>query len=221
MAWNSVGPECGRCMVWSRLHGYFKDSLTLCYKIQSTKIAIICMTAFLVWLSCFLISHQWDWAWCTSNQVWYFWLFCSPWPHISLPVYTLNTNFQKAKHFCDRKWHSSLIELLRVRLVHVFKNWKLLFKNFCGNICGWKSVWKCVQCYLKTENCCLKTLTKHPLSLWQNRVLEFKVLFFSWEIFYCLVAKLGKNSRILLFFEIISVLLMFEKYLTMYHFFLT
>ena len=159
-----------RCMVWSRLHGYFKDSLTLCYKIQSTKIAIICITAFLVWLSCFLISHQWDWAWCTSNQVWYFWLFCSPWPHISLPVYTLNTNFQKAKHFCDRKWHSSLIELL---------------------------------------------------SLWQNRVLEFKVLFFSWEIFYCLVAKLGKNSRILLFFEIISVLLMFEKYLTMYHFFLT
>ena len=170
MAWNSVGPECGRCMVWSRLHGYFKDSLTLCYKIQSTKIAIICMTAFLVWLSCFLISHQWDWAWCTSNQVWYFWLFCSPWPHISLPVYTLNTNFQKAKHFCDRKWHSSLIELL---------------------------------------------------SLWQNRVLEFKVLFFSWEIFYCLVAKLGKNSRILLFFEINNVLLMFEKYLTMYHFFLT
>ena len=158
------------CMVWSPLHGYFKDSLTLCYKIQSTKIAIICITAFLVWLSCFLISHQWDWAWCTSNQVWYFWLFCSPWPHISLPVYTLNTNFQKAKHFCDRKWHSSLIELL---------------------------------------------------SLWQNRVLEFKVLFFSWEIFYCLVAKLGKNSRILLFFEIISVLLMFEKYLTMYHFFLT
>ena len=44
-----------RCMLWSRLHGYFKDSLTLCYKIQSTKIAI---TAFLVWLSCFLISHQ-------------------------------------------------------------------------------------------------------------------------------------------------------------------
>ena len=100
-----------RCMVWGRLHGYFKDSLTLCYNIQSTKIAIICITAFLVWLSCFLISHQWDWAWCTSNQIWYFWawctsnqiwyfwawctsnqiwyfwLFCSPRPHISLPVW--------------------------------------------------------------------------------------------------------------------------------------
>ena len=75
-----------RCMVWGRLHGYFKDSLTLCYNIQSTKIAIICITAFLVWLCCFLISHQWDWAWCTSNQVWYSWLFCSPCRHISLPV---------------------------------------------------------------------------------------------------------------------------------------
>ena len=61
-----------------------KDSLTPCYKIQSTKIAIISITAFLVWLSCFLISHQWDWAWCRSNQVWYFWLFCSPVPHISV-----------------------------------------------------------------------------------------------------------------------------------------
>ena len=70
-----------RCMVWSRLHGYFKDSLTLCYKIQSTKIAIICITAFLVWLSCFLISHQWDWAWCTSHQVWYF--------RLSLPVWKI------------------------------------------------------------------------------------------------------------------------------------
>ena len=88
------------CMVWSPLHGYFKDSLTLCYKIQSTKIAKICITAFLIWLSCFLISHQWDWAWCRGNRVWYFWLFCSPRPHISFPVWkkdTLNTNFQKTK----------------------------------------------------------------------------------------------------------------------------
>ena len=49
-------------------------------------------------------------------------------------------------------------------LVHVFKNWKLLFKNFCGNTCGWKSVWKYVKCCLKTENCCLETFTKYPLS---------------------------------------------------------
>ena len=53
---------------------------------------------------------------------------------------------------------------LRARLVCVFKNWKLLFKNICGNTCGWKSVLKCVKCCLKTENGCLKTQTKHPLS---------------------------------------------------------
>ena len=50
-------------------------------------------------------------------------------------------------------------------MVHVFKNWKLLFENFYGNTCGWKSVLKYVKCCLKTENCCLKTLTKHPLIL--------------------------------------------------------
>ena len=48
-------------------------------------------------------------------------------------------------------------------LVCVFKNWKLLFKNICGNTCGWKSVLKCVKCCLKTENGCLKSQTKHPL----------------------------------------------------------
>ena len=59
----------------------------------------------------------------------------------------------------------SLRKLIRARLVHVFKNWKLLFENFYGNTCGWKSVLKYVKCCLKTENCCLKTLTKHPLIL--------------------------------------------------------
>ena len=53
---------------------------------------------------------------------------------------------------------------LRVCLVHVFKNWKLLFKNFCENTCGWNSVWKYVKCCLKTKNCCLETLAKHPLT---------------------------------------------------------
>ena len=54
---------------------------------------------------------------------------------------------------------------IRVRLVHMFKNWKLLFKNICGNTCGWKSTLKCVKCCLKTENYCLKLLTKHPLNI--------------------------------------------------------
>ena len=53
---------------------------------------------------------------------------------------------------------------LRARLVCVFKNWKLLFKNIYGNTCGWKSVLKCVKCYLKTKNGCLKIQTKHPLN---------------------------------------------------------
>ena len=29
---------------------------------------------------------------------------------------------------------------LRVRLVHVFKNWKLLFENLCKNTSGWKNI---------------------------------------------------------------------------------
>ena len=41
----------------------------------------------------------------------------------------------------------------------------MLFKNFCGNMCGWKSVLKYVKCCLKTENYCLETLTKHTLSI--------------------------------------------------------
>ena len=53
---------------------------------------------------------------------------------------------------------------LWVRLVHVFKNWKLLFENIYENTCEWKSVLKCVKCCLKTEKCCLKIQTKHPLS---------------------------------------------------------
>ena len=50
----------------------------------------------------------------------------------------------------------------RARLVHVFKNWKLLFENIFGNTCGWKSALKCVKCCLKTKNSCLKLQTKHP-----------------------------------------------------------
>ena len=53
-------------------------------------------------------------------------------------------------------------QLFRARLVHVFKNWKLLFENICGNTCGWKSALKCVKCCLKIENSCLKSQTKHP-----------------------------------------------------------
>ena len=55
--------------------------------------------------------------------------------------------------------------MLRARLVYVFKNWKLLFKNIYGNTCRWKSVLKWVKCCLKTENGCLKTQTKHPLNI--------------------------------------------------------
>ena len=67
-------------------------------------------------------------------------------------------------------------ELLRVRLVHVFKNWKLLFENICGNTCGWKSVLKCVKCCLKTENGCLKTQTKHLLTKKYLTLKHFKFI---------------------------------------------
>ena len=30
--------------------------------------------------------------------------------------------------------------LFRVHLVHMFKNWKLLFENIYENTCGWKNV---------------------------------------------------------------------------------
>ena len=73
----------------------------------------------------------------------------------------------------------------RARLVHVFKNWKLLFKIFYGNTCGWKSVLKYVKCCLKTENCCLKTLTKHPLKLrMDTSIFPFFLFFFRIYIFF-------------------------------------
>ena len=61
---------------------------------------------------------------------------------------------------CVKIWVKKYVEkrvmLFRARLVHVFKNWKLLFENIYGNTCRWKSVLKCMKC-LKTENSCLKT----------------------------------------------------------------
>ena len=50
----------------------------------------------------------------------------------------------------------------RARLVHVFKNWKLLFENIYENTCEWKNALKWIKCCLKTKNGCLKTQTKHP-----------------------------------------------------------
>ena len=67
------------------------------------------------------------------------------------------------------------------RLVCVFKNWKLLFKNICGNTCGWKSALKYVKCCLKTENGGLKSLTKHHVWYWllcQFWYSQFKL----WEL---------------------------------------
>ena len=57
------------------------------------------------------------------------------------------------------------LRILSFRLVHVFKNLKLLFENICKNTCGCKNALKYVKCDLKTEKCCLKTQTKHRLSI--------------------------------------------------------
>ena len=67
--------------------------------------------------------------------------------------------FQKKKEKKEKKE-------VRARLVCVFKNWKLLFKNICENTCGWKNTLKCMKYCLKTENGCLETQTKHPLMLY-------------------------------------------------------
>ena len=61
------------------------------------------------------------------------------------------------------------VMIIKICLVYVFKNWKLLFENICRNTCGWKSVWKCVKCCLKTKNSYLKIQTKHPLNLWRPK----------------------------------------------------
>ena len=65
-------------------------------------------------------------------------------------------------YLCHQTFYYFDNQLHRTRLVCVFKNWKLLFKNICRNTCEWKSVLKCVKYCLKTENDCLKTQTKHP-----------------------------------------------------------
>ena len=65
----------------------------------------------------------------------------------------------------SHSWLCRNVQTLWACLVHVFKNWKLLFENICKNTCGWKSTLKCINCYLKTENNCLKIQTKHPLAL--------------------------------------------------------
>ena len=61
----------------------------------------------------------------------------------------------------------------------MFKNWKLLFKNICGNTYGWKNALKCVKCCLKIENDCLKSLTKHLLKMWWVFGSAFALFFFA------------------------------------------
>ena len=55
-------------------------------------------------------------------------------------------------------------EEFKAHLIHVFKNWKLLFENICENMCEWKNVWKYVKYCLKTKNYCLKIQIKHPFN---------------------------------------------------------
>ena len=84
------------------------------------------------------------------------------------------------------------------RLVHVFKNWKLLFENICWNTCWWKNVWKYVKCYLKTENCCLKTQTKHPLRIYSYVVDFLKSYSFIRLLFFFLI-------KLSIYFKSISI----------------
>ena len=110
----------------------------------------------------------------------------------SSPVRSLSGSFlQLHTHKVSIALSILLFRILRARLVHVFKNWKLLFKNFCGNTCGWKSVLKNVKCCLKTENYCLKTLTKHPLSFlyalfYPLIKTRLKIMNFTFKVWICL-----------------------------------
>ena len=115
----------------------------------------------------------------------------------------------------------------KARLVYVFKNWKLLFKNFCGNTCGWKSVLKYVKCCLKTENCCLKTLTKHPLSGTKITFSSLKcglgLLLYCCEII-CLCKikeqrqkKYNNTFRPCLLKLLNNLFLIFKQYYTLFH----
>ena len=85
---------------------------------------------------------------------------------------------------CFNSQNKKEIGKTRVRLVHMFKNWKWLFKNIYGNMCEWKSMWKWVKYCLKTENNCLKTQIKHlpnlclflvlllsPSSMWKPQLM--------------------------------------------------
>ena len=71
----------------------------------------------------------------------------------------------------------------------------MLFKIFYGNTCGWKSVLKYVKYYLKTENYCLETLTKHPLSIWQN--LWKSIISIKWMVILQKKKKLNERLDIL------------------------
>ena len=86
----------------------------------------------------------------------------------------------KRKYGCVKCWKMLFENMLKnaetkgnMRLC-VFKNWKMLFENIYGNTCGWKSVLRCVKCCLKTENCCLKIQTKHPLRDFKSHRLKQK-----------------------------------------------
>ena len=96
----------------------------------------------------------------------------------------------------------SKYKMLRACLVYMFKNRKL-FKNICENTYRWKSTLKYMKCYLKTENGCLKTQTKHPLKVLKTYVSALRkvwhitsstnhsVPYFSCTLFYIVICCCG------------------------------
>ena len=77
----------------------------------------------------------------------------------------------------------------------------MLFKNICGNTCGWKSALKCVKCCLKTENGGLKSLTKHPPSARLDSIESGVCIFASrFQSFFSFFFFLRVNSKIIWFY---------------------
>ena len=108
-------------------------------------------------------------------------------------IIALSPNGFQVVSYDTLSWVTVRFKRLWVCLVHMFKNWKFLFKNIYGNTCGWKNALKYIKCYLKTENGCLKSLTKHPLYLLDPTLPVIKILNY---IPYIISQSNGQETRL-------------------------
>ena len=99
---------------------------------------------------CEKLSDEW---WVMSDE---WWVMEIEWPFFV---------GQTGSKFFQNALFNRFYQTLRACLVNVFKNWKLLFKNMCGNTCEWKSAWKYVW---------MKKCVKIHIILFKNWKLLFE-----------------------------------------------